>query len=264
MKLSPAKKLRMRHLIDESGAILAVPMDHGYSIGPVKGIDKIAETVEKVSKGGASCVIVQRGILKTLSDLTKNCGVLVHVSGSASIASNPNLKILTSSVEGALRSGVDGVSCHVNVGMDDDYLMMSDMAELADECDAWNLPLLTMMYARNNEGKDDNSIESLAHIARIAEESGADIVKVNMTVDGKGFDEVVQGIHVPVVIAGGAKKDDFDSFLEIVKNSILNGASGVSVGRNIFQSDNPELAMSKVRDVVRLAIKEVGGIDIFS
>jgi DhnA family fructose-bisphosphate aldolase class Ia len=241
----------MRRLVDPSGFILVVPMDHGITMGPVKGLDTIKSTVKSVFEGGASTIVVQKGMVRTIYDsIPQGKSFMVHVSGSTSLSPSPNLKVLTGSVNSALKLGADAISCHVNIGSDYDSQMLSDFNFLVEEAFDFNLPVLAMMYARNNDGQDSLDYISLAHIARIAEEIGADIVKVHATENGNQFDEVTQGISIPVIVAGGSVASDFDQFLETIKKCIINGASGVSIGRNVFQSDDPKLAMKKIYDAV--------------
>ncbi len=252
------KKMRYRRLQDpESGAIIAVPLDHGFTLGPIKGIDRLSRTVDSVFRGGASAIIVQKGNVRMLSSLSSLKGVMVHVSGSVSFSPHSVQKVLTGTVEKAVRLGADGVSCHVNVGATGDRDMLYDLGLLADEADRFGMPLLAMMYARDDEGVDMTDPDTLAHIARIAQEAGADIVKINATQNGEKFDEVTQGIDIPIVIAGGAKTDDFSGFLNTVKQCILAGARGISIGRNIFQADDPKAATAEVVKVVRDAMKEI-------
>ncbi|MCY3414852.1 MAG: fructose-bisphosphate aldolase [Candidatus Heimdallarchaeota archaeon] len=253
---SIGKKNRIRRLIDETGAIIAVPMDHGYSIGVTKGLENINHTTQQVIQGGASTIIVQRGMVRSI-ELPRQTGLMVHVSGSTSMSSRPNYKILTGSVVDTIRLGADGISCHVNIGPDEDASMLYDLSQLSEEADYYNLPLLSMTYVRDNQGNDDKSVDSLSHAARVVEEAGADIVKIHTTDLAKGFDEVAQGINIPIIVAGGSKTGDFKQFLETMRQSILLGASGISIGRNVFQADNQLEAMSRLREVVHQAVKEV-------
>jgi predicted phospho-2-dehydro-3-deoxyheptonate aldolase len=252
---SLGKQYRYRRLIDpETQAIIAVPMDHGYTLGPIKGIKDIKFTTNEVLGAGASCVVVQKGIVRAISDIPASKGLMIHISGSVSFSPHANEKILTGSVEDAVFLGADGVSCHINVGADNDKNMLADFAKITSKADKFGMPVLAMMYVRDSKGNDTVDPEALAHAARIAEETGADIVKINATIDGKGFDEVVQGITIPVVIAGGGKTD-MSNLLKTIENCILAGAQGVSIGRNIFQSDQIRETTKKVVDTVNRAIK---------
>ncbi len=65
------------------------------------------------------------------------------------LGEDKNRKVLVSSVEQAVRVGADAISIHVNEGgCATESDMLVDLGELADECDAMNIPLLAMTYAR--------------------------------------------------------------------------------------------------------------------
>lgn len=254
---SIGKQLRLRRIFDDSGLLFAVPMDHGYSLGPVKGLVNLQSTTSKVIAGGANCIIIKRGMLRSVhSKFNRETTFMIHISGSTSLSPWPNKKIPTGSVKNTIFLGADGISCHVNVGTNSDYLMLQDMNSMVTQADRFGLPTLAMMYVRDDEGRDDMSVSSLAHVGRVAEESGIDIVKLNSTATGKDYDEVIQGINIPVIVAGGPSTKDFTSFLEIIRNCIERGAKGVSIGRNVFQSDNPQSAMKKIKETVIAAKKE--------
>ena len=260
------KRLRIRRLIDpETGSFLMVPMDHGYSIGPATGLIDLNSTVKKVFEGGASAVIVHKGMLRTVaSALPSSKGVMIHVSGSTSLSPLAHKKIMTGSVNEIVTMGADGISAHINLGADDDYEMLGDLANISENAYTYGMPLLAMMYVRNSQGLETNTPDAIAHAARVAEELGCDIVKVNATANGDKFDEVTQGIRIPVIIAGGSKKGDFKGFLKTIENCILHGAAGVSIGRNVFQADDPATAMKKIKETVLHAISEVGELDLLS
>ncbi len=254
---SIGKKLRYRRFVDqESGAIIAVPMDHGFTLGPISGLKNISKTTNAVIKGGATCVVVHKGNIRNIATLPPDKGIIIHVSGSVNSSPHSNQKVLTGGVEDVLRLGADGISTHVNVGATGDKDMIADLAKISSDASKFGVPVLAMMYARNDDGMTSTDVSSLAHLARLAEEAGADIVKVNASKLGKGFDEVVQGTNIPVIIAGGDKTSNFETFLNTVKSCVELGASGVSIGRNIFQQENPEQAISRVISVVREAMRE--------
>ena len=241
--------------------MLAVPMDHGFTLGPVTGLVDLNNMVQQVFQGGASCVITQKGMLRSIhSSIPAEKGYLVHLSGSTTLSPTPNIKVMTGSVANSVFLGADGVSCHVNLGASGDTAMIQDMNFIVEEADQVGMPVLAMMYVRNDDGVDSLISTHLAHACRVAEETGVDIVKINATPNGNGFDEVTQGIGIPVVVAGGSKQEDFNGFLNTIKQCILQGASGVSIGRNVFQAADPKKAMEMVRKTVMEAAKEVDHI----
>jgi fructose-bisphosphate aldolase/2-amino-3,7-dideoxy-D-threo-hept-6-ulosonate synthase len=153
-------------------------------------------------------------------------------------------------VEDAIRIGADAVSIHINVGAADEAEMLRDLGRVARTCDLWGMPLVAMMYPRGPRVKSEHDVEYVKLAARIGAELGADIVKTNYTGSPDTFKEVVKGCNVPVVIAGGPKMDTEADLLQMVYDAIGAGATGVAIGRNIFQAENPTLLVSKLCTIV--------------
>lgn len=119
--------------------------------------------------------------------------------------------------------------------------MLKDFGQIATECNKWRIPLLAMMYYRNEKG-EKTDVKSVSLIARVAMELGADIVKVPYTGDRKSFEDVVASVNIPVVVAGGGLYNDISEFYRFVEDAMWAGAAGVAIGRNCFQrSDRIEV-----------------------
>jgi len=168
-------------------------------------------------------------------------GLIIHLSASTSLGPDPNHKVLVTEVEDAIRIGADAVSIHINVGAEDEAEMLRDLGRVARTCDLWGMPLVAMMYPRGPRVKSEHGVEYVKLAARIGAELGADIVKTNYTGSPDTFKEIVKGCNVPVVIAGGPKMDTEADLLQMVYDAIGAGATGVAIGRNIFQAENPTL-----------------------
>jgi len=229
--------------------MLCIPMDHGVTIGPVKGLDRIFDTVEKVSLGGATAVLMHKGILRMMPKPV-NVGTIMHVSASTSLGPSPNFKVRVSGVEEALRLGADAVSVHVNIGCGDEPKMLKKLGMLADECDRWQVPFIAMMYPRGENIKNPNDPEIAAHVARIGAELGADIVKTPYIGSPEAFRKVVDGCPVPIVIAGGPKAESDLEVLRMVREAMDAGAVGAAIGRNVFQHDNPFAITKALRAII--------------
>lgn len=246
------KDLRLSRLLGSSHRLLIVPMDHGITIGPVQGLSNIQETVRQVAEGGANGVIVHKGLVKELGESLKNsdCQLIVHLSASTSLSPDADRKMLVSSVEHAIRLGATGVSVHVNLGSAYESAMLKDLGEVAERCDLWGVPLLAMMYVRDGFRENEFKPEKIKHAARVAEEIGADLIKVNYTGDMESFKEVTASVKVPVLIAGGPKSNSTFELLKMIHNAMAAGAAGISIGRNIFQATNPTLLVKTIRQIV--------------
>jgi len=235
--LDIGKRKRLNRIFKNDGRTVIVPMDHGVTLGPVQGLVNMKETVEKLAKGDVDAIVVHKGIAKTVN--TGSIGLIVHLSASTRLGPDPNRKVKVCSVEEALRMGADAVSLHINVGAPSEHEMLVKLGNIADECDSLGVPLLAMMYPRGPSVSSEYDPEMVAFAARIGAELGADIVKTNYTGSVETFQRVVQGCPVPVIIAGGPKGKTERDVLEAVFGSIKAGGVGVSIGRNVFQHENP-------------------------
>lgn len=235
------KRVRLERITDRgSGNTVIVPLDHGITIGPVDGIVDLPATVNKVAEGGANAVLQQKGmVIHGHRGYGHDIGLIVHLNGSTSLGPDPNDKVAVCMPEEALRIGADAVSVHINVGSETEAQQLALLGHLSERCDYWGLPLIAMMYPRGKAIKDPHDAATVAHVARVGAELGADIVKTNYTGSESSFRTVVEGCPVPVVIAGGPKADTDEDILNMARGAIDAGAMGVAIGRNVFQHPNP-------------------------
>ena len=252
--------IRLNRIL-RKGKMLCIPMDHGISNGPIEGLEKPHSMIYKCESHGISCVIVNKGIIKTLPRPPK-VGMLVHFSASTSLSTAPNRKMLTGSVKEALRLGADGVSLHINIGGKEEPEMLADLGRISEECHEWNVPLLAMMYPRGENVTNPHDPEVVAHAARIGAECGADIVKTLYTGNIDSFTKVVESIPVPVVIAGGPKANTDMDILQMTADAMQSGAKGVTYGRNIFAHKYPEKIVEALAGIIfkNQTTKEVADI----
>jgi predicted phospho-2-dehydro-3-deoxyheptonate aldolase len=242
------KQVRMGRLT-ERGRMLCVPMDHGITVGPMKGLDKIYRTISEVERGGATAFLVHKGIVKHMPSPPK-IGYIIHVSGSTSLGPDPNWKVRVGGARTAIRLGADGLSVHINIGSKAEPEMLRKLGEIADECEEWGIPLIAMMYPRGENIKDPNDPEVLRHVARVGAELGADIVKVPYSGSIDTFRRVVESCPAPVVMAGGPKMDNDLAVLKMAREAMDAGAMGVTIGRNIFMHERPASIVRALRKIV--------------
>jgi predicted phospho-2-dehydro-3-deoxyheptonate aldolase len=238
--MNVGKKIRIKRIVNRlSGKTVIVPMDHGVSSGPIQGLEDIDKTVNMIIRGGANAAVVHKGIVtSTNRSEDTDIGLIIHLSASTALNPNPNDKIAVCDVDEALALGADAVSVHVNIGASGESSMLEALGKTAKECNRWGLPLLAMMYPRGD--KIEINVDSVKLAARVGAELGADIVKCPYTGSAESFAQVVRGCPVPVVIAGGSKMTDAETLM-MIEGAMKAGAGGLSMGRNVFQHENPEL-----------------------
>jgi class I fructose-bisphosphate aldolase len=246
------KKIRMERILNRNtGKTVIVPMDHGVTVGPIPGIMNIRAAIDRVSEGGANAIVAHKGLVeKGHRRKGKDIGLIIHLSASTTMSPSPHAKTLVCSVEEAIKLGADAVSIQVNLGNGDEKEMLKDFGRVSYDARTWGIPLLAMMYPRGEQVKNEFDPQAVAHAARVGDEMGADIVKVSYTGSPETFSRVVEGCGVPVVIAGGPKMSSDMEILEMVHGAMSAGAAGVSIGRNIFQHENPAAILRSVSGIV--------------
>jgi fructose-bisphosphate aldolase/2-amino-3,7-dideoxy-D-threo-hept-6-ulosonate synthase len=246
------KAIRMERIVDrKTHRTVIVPMDHGITAGPISGLIDLRATVDKVAEGGANAVLGHMGLpLHGHRGYGKDIGLIIHLSASTNLGPDPNHKVLVTRVTDAIKIGADAVSVHINVGADDEAEMLTDLGRVARTCDQWGMPLLAMMYPRGPKVQSEHEVEYVKHAARVGAELGVDMIKTNYTGSPETFREVVQGCQIPVVIAGGPKMGTEHELFEMIYDAIRVGAAGVSIGRNVFQAENPILLLRRISKLV--------------
>ena len=234
--------------IGTGGRYLVVPMDHGITRGAVKGLADIESTVDAVTRGGADAVLTQKGIAPRVHPNKNGAGYIVHCNGSTSVGPDENDKRRTATVKEAIRVGADAVSYHVNVASEHEREQLEGLARLTGEADRFGMPVLAMCYVRGHD-VDRQDPELVTHAVRLGEELGADVIKTAYTGDAESFQPVVRATSKPVVIAGGSRGTDHET-VEMVRGAMDAGAAGVSMGRSIFQHDDPEAITRAVAAVI--------------
>ncbi|MBS7611676.1 2-amino-3,7-dideoxy-D-threo-hept-6-ulosonate synthase [Candidatus Bathyarchaeota archaeon] len=239
---------RLSRIFRNDGKTVIIPMDHGVTLGPIAGIENISKIVEKLKRGGADAVLVHKGWARLID--TRGMSLILHISASTKLGPDPDWKVTVTSVEEAVALGADGVSIHVNIGCEREPEMLGLLGVVAESCEDWGMPLLVMAYPRGPKIANQHDPELVSHAARVAAELGADVVKTNYTGSVESFKRVVESCPIPVVIAGGPKVSSDREMLEMVKKSVDSGGAGVSIGRNVFQHEKPDLMTRAIVSIV--------------
>lgn len=254
------KAIRLERIMNRrTGNCVVIPMDHGLTVGPIKGLEDMKETVAKCVEGGTDAVLVHKGIVEHgFRGGGRDVGLIIHMSASTSMSPKPNYKVLVCTVEEAIRRGADGVSIHINLAADEEPEMLHQLGQVSAQARAWGMPLLAMMYTRGEKVKDAYDPLIVAHAARVAAELGADLVKVQYTGSVDSFKKVVAGCPIPVLIAGGEKMETDTEVLEMMHGAMQAGARGASIGRNVFQHKDPIKMIRAISAIVhdRKSVKE--------
>ncbi len=244
--------IKLRKILNPfTGRIVIFPMDHGVTLGVIKGLEDMKKLLQISIDGGADAVVLHKGMIELLEETRGRLpSIFMHLSASTQLGAYGNAKVTVGSVEEAIIRGADGVSCHINLGNEHELDMIKDLGAISSECAKWQIPLLVMIYVRGRYASDFDMDKSLIHAVRLASELGANIVKTSMPSSFETIERMAKATPVPIVIAGGSKVEDPLVFLDNVRKLIDAGARGVAVGRNVFQDENPQVILKAITMVV--------------
>lgn len=236
-------KNRLSRIINpRTGKTVMLAVDHGYFQGPTTGLKDLKKTVTPLAPH-ADCLFITRGMLRTSIDPKSDVSICLRVSGGPSILGDLSNEDITTSMEEALRLNASGVGISIFVGAKNEDRTIANLGRLVNEAERYGMPVLAVTAVGKEMGRD---ARYLGLACRIAAEIGAHFVKTYYCED---FYRVVEGCPVPVVMAGGKKIPEKDA-LQMTFNAIKEGASGVDMGRNIFQSENPVGMIKAIKAIV--------------
>jgi putative autoinducer-2 (AI-2) aldolase len=239
-----------------SGRTVMLAIDHGYFQGPTSGLERVDVNIVPLLPH-ASALMLTRGMLRTTIPPSFARGVVLRASGGPSILKELSNEQLAVDVEDAARLGVAAMAVQVFVGGEFETQSIHNMTRLVDAGLRYGIPTLGVT-AVGKDMKRDARYFRLA--CRISAELGAHIVKTYYVEDG--FETVTASCPVPIVMAGGKKLPELDA-LTMAHRAISEGAAGVDMGRNIFQSDAPTAMIQAVGAVVHKLMKPKDAFDLY-
>jgi putative autoinducer-2 (AI-2) aldolase len=239
-------KNRLSRLIQADGKALFLPVDHGYFQGPTHMLEKPGETIKPLLPY-ADAVMLTRGVLRNCVDPAIGKPVILRVSGGTSVVGEDLAnEAITTSIQEIIRLNASAVSMSVFVGSKYEHQSLTNLAKLVDACEDYGIPVMAVTAVGRELEK--RTARYLALCCRIAAELGARVVKTYYCEDG--FEKVVEGCPVPVVIAGGPKVDSQMEVFKFVYDGMQKGAIGVNLGRNIWQTEHPVAAIRAIRGII--------------
>lgn len=241
--LSWGMKDRLTRIFNpKTGRSVMLAFDHGFIMGPTSGVERIDLTIAPLMEY-ADCLMSSRGILQSSVPANTNKPICLRADAGTTILTELNDNVIID-IEDAIRMNVSAMAVMLAIG---DPLMeaktISNLYRAVDAGSKYGIPVMGVTAVGKDMARDARYF-GLA--ARVCAENGANIVK---TYYCDGFENVVAGCPVPIVIAGGKKLPEKDA-LELCYKAINDGAAGVDMGRNVFQSENPVAMIQAVHALV--------------
>jgi len=234
-----------RILRPDDGRTVMLAADHGYFLGPTHRLEEPRGTLTPLLPF-ADALMVARGLVRNCVEPSAQVPLVLRVSGGASVvgADLANETVITA-MDDAVRLNASAVALSVFIGSEYEHQTLANLGRLVDRGIDCGMPVLAVTAVGKELEKRD--ARYLALCCRIAAELGAHFVKTYFC---DGFEEVVAGCPVPVVIAGGPKSGTERDALATAYKAMQQGAAGVDMGRNVWQSDHPVPMIRALRSIV--------------
>jgi 3-hydroxy-5-phosphonooxypentane-2,4-dione thiolase len=228
-----------------SGNSVMLAVDHGYFMGPTRRLEDVRATVGPLLPY-ADAVALTRGVLRTSVPPESSTPIVLRVSGGATVLQEDlSDEAITTSMRDAARLNVSAVALSVFVGAPHEHQTLVNLSHLVDDGEDAGIPVMAITAVGKELEKRDARYLALA--CRVSAEIGAHVVK---TYYCDGFSKVVEGCPVPLVVAGGPKLDSDRAALELAHGALADGARGIDMGRNIWQSEHPVPMLKALRAIV--------------
>ena len=239
-----------------SGKAVMLAIDHGYFQGPTTGLERVDVNIVPLVPY-ADALMLTRGILRSTIPSSCRNAIVLRASGGPSILRELSNEQIAMDMEDAIRLNASAVAVQVYIGGEFETQTVHNMTRLVDMGNRYGVAVLGVTAVGKAMVRD---AKYLRLACRICAELGAHFVKTYYVPEG--FETVTASCPVPIVMAGGKKLPELDA-LKMAANAVNQGAAGVDMGRNIFQSDAPVAIIQAVRKVVHEGMKPEQAYDLY-
>lgn len=237
----------------KTGKGLLLAYDQGFEHGPStdfndKNIDP-NYILDIAIRGQFTGVVFHKGIAEKY--YSGKVPLIVKLNGKTNLPKGEPISSQVCSVEEALSLGAKGVGYTIYLGSAHENIMLQEFGEIQEEAHEEGIPAIAWIYPRGEAVKNDTAPEIVSYAARAGLEIGADAVKIKYTGDSASFRWAVKSAGVSkVFMSGGPKASTDETFLTQVKGAIDAGATGLAVGRNVWQHADPFKMANGLREII--------------
>jgi 3-hydroxy-5-phosphonooxypentane-2,4-dione thiolase len=252
-------KNRLARVFDPaSGRTVMLAVDHGYFQGPTSGLERIDLSIVPLLPF-CDALFCTRGILRSVIPAQCQKPMVLRASGGPSILRDElSDEQIAMDMDDAVRLNAAGVGIQVFIGGEHETRSVHNMTRLVDAGLRAGVPVMGITAVGKNMVRDAKYFRLAC---RIIAELGAQYVKTYFVEDG--FETVTASCPVPIVMAGGKKLPELEA-LTMAYNAVQQGAAGVDMGRNIFQSEAPQAMIAAVAAVVHKDMKPKEAFELFN
>ena len=284
--LNLGKRVRLHRMMYEhgpgKGKLMILPIDQGLEHGPVDFFPNPPSADPEFQfklavKGGYSGIALHLGLAeKYAPKYAGKIPIVLKINSKTRIPpANEPVSPMTGSVEDAVRIGADAIGYTLYVGSPNQHTDFTQFRKVKADAERYGMPIIMWAYPRGeaiDKKGGRNSLFAVDYAARVADELGADVVKLNVPVDDPktrsmqrapydelelSYEERVSKVvktagKCLVLFSGGGKTSD-EEVIRRAKVCIEQGATGLIFGRNLWQREwDDALAMTKkLKDMMK-------------
>ncbi|WJM15624.1 3-hydroxy-5-phosphonooxypentane-2,4-dione thiolase [Microbacterium arborescens] len=250
-------RARLSRVFDpRDGKTVMLAFDHGYFQGPTSGLERLDRSILPLVPQ-ADALMCTRGALRTTIPPHSSKGIVLRASGGPSVLKELSDEEIAVSIDDAIRLDAAALAVQVFIGGDNETKSVRNMTTLVDAGQATGIPVLAVTAVGRDMVRDARYFRLAT---RISAELGAAFVKTYYVEEG--FETITSACPVPIVIAGGKKVEEREA-LRVASRAMAEGAAGVDMGRNVFQSEHPAAMLAAVRGVVHDGLSADDAFDLF-
>ncbi|KAM9866168.1 3-hydroxy-5-phosphonooxypentane-2,4-dione thiolase [Leucobacter aridicollis] len=250
-------KARLSRIFDpRDGNTVMLAFDHGYFQGPTSGLERLDRSIVPLVPQ-ADALMCTRGALRTTIPADNGKGIVLRASGGPSVLTDLSNEEIAVSIDDAVRLDAAALAVQVFVGAENETKSIKNMTTLVDQGQAAGIPVLAVTAVGKDMVRDARYFRLAT---RMSAELGAAFVKTYYVEEG--FETITSACPVPIVIAGGKKVSEPEA-LRVAYRAMQEGAAGVDMGRNVFQSEHPAAMLSAVRGVVHDGLTPEEAFDLY-
>ena len=250
------RKVREKRILLKGTDVgLIVPIDHGLTVGPIKGISNLSEINRWINNENVSAIIAHKGTVELLAEknmLQSHTGVVVHLNGMSILSDDPDTKQMVTDIESAVRLGADAVSIQLNFLNTNFSHNLDTIGKVVDDAHQYGLPVLTMLYDKVPVSDSLEKIERMQKLTCAAVELGVDALKISFPENMSHLDDWVSHLRgvVKIFFAGGDVINEAE-LLTMTAAAMRGGVSGLCAGRNIFQHPDPAVLINQLGEIIK-------------
>ncbi|MFZ4763598.1 MAG: class I fructose-bisphosphate aldolase [Roseimicrobium sp.] len=238
------------------GKTVILPIDHGVAI-PVPGLENPFQIIEQVNPF-VDGYVLNLGLALRTGDMLTGKGICLRTDVYNTRTSGRGAGSIN--IYGMGEAEMVGATAVMNMlfpGSENEEAITQNCADLISESLDIDIPIILEALPVGLGQPEHYTVAKVGFAVRLAAELGADVVKTAYPIDAKpdDFRRIVESSYVPVIVLGGAAMGNDLDLLSMTSDAMKAGASGIAIGRNVWQHPNPAAVARSLAAIVHEGAK---------